>query len=72
MGALKGGRAETLIEKISEIGAFALQPLLTQRSPSIGTSPFIDKVHICLDENLQKYACLSSNALQNRSGDFVI
>ena len=36
MGSLKGGRAETLVEKISELGAWSLQPLLTSRSPAIG------------------------------------
>lgn len=36
LGSLKGGRAETLVEKISELGAWSLQPLLTTRSPSIG------------------------------------
>ena len=37
LGGLKGGRAETLVEKISEVGAWALRPLLTQRSRTIGT-----------------------------------
>lgn len=39
MGGLKGGRAETLVEKVSELGAWSLIPLLTERSPSIGKSP---------------------------------
>ena len=38
MSSLKGGRAETLVEKISELGAWSLTPLLTERSPSIGAS----------------------------------
>ena len=44
LGSLKGGRAETLVEKISELGAWSLQPLLTSRSPSIGEST---KEHSC-------------------------
>ena len=36
LGGLRGGRAETLVEKISEIGAWSLRPLLTTRSRTIG------------------------------------
>ncbi|GAQ90090.1 ribosomal RNA small subunit methyltransferase [Klebsormidium nitens] len=35
-GSLKGGRADWLVEKCTELGASALQPLLTERSPSVG------------------------------------
>ncbi|XP_057527447.1 uncharacterized protein LOC130806402 isoform X2 [Amaranthus tricolor] len=34
-GTLKGGRADWLVEKCTELGASSLTPLLTQRSPSI-------------------------------------
>lgn len=37
LGSLKGGRAETLVEKICELGAWSLQPLLTARSPAMGS-----------------------------------
>lgn len=37
-GSLKGGRADWLVEKCTELGATALQPLLTERSPSVGGS----------------------------------
>ena len=36
LGGLKGGRADTLVEKISELGARSLRPLLTHRSRTIG------------------------------------
>ena len=35
-GSLKGGRADWLVEKASELGAFALLPLLCERSPAVG------------------------------------
>ena len=35
-GSLKGGRADWLVEKCAELGAAALQPLLTARSPVLG------------------------------------
>ncbi|PON40513.1 Ribosomal RNA small subunit methyltransferase E [Parasponia andersonii] len=34
-GSLKGGRADWLIEKCTELGASSVTPLLTERSPSI-------------------------------------
>ncbi|KAH7575426.1 hypothetical protein JRO89_XS02G0108000 [Xanthoceras sorbifolium] len=34
-GTLKGGRADWLIEKCTELGAHSVTPLLTERSPSI-------------------------------------
>ncbi|RZC62801.1 hypothetical protein C5167_024545 [Papaver somniferum] len=34
-GTLKGGRADWLVEKCTELGASSLTPLLTERSPSI-------------------------------------
>lgn len=37
-GSLKGGRADWLVEKCVELGADAFVPLLTQRSPIIGSS----------------------------------
>ncbi len=36
LGGLRGGRAETLVEKVSEFGAWSLRPLLTNRSQTIG------------------------------------
>jgi 16S rRNA (uracil1498-N3)-methyltransferase len=35
-GSLKGGRADWVVEKCAELGAAALVPLLTQRSPAVG------------------------------------
>eukprot|EP00192_Tetraselmis_astigmatica_P024955 CAMPEP_0117652930 /NCGR_PEP_ID=MMETSP0804-20121206/2910_1 /TAXON_ID=1074897 /ORGANISM="Tetraselmis astigmatica, Strain CCMP880" /LENGTH=195 /DNA_ID=CAMNT_0005459051 /DNA_START=663 /DNA_END=1250 /DNA_ORIENTATION=+ len=35
-GSLKGGRSDWLVEKSCELGAFALQPLLTARSERMG------------------------------------
>ncbi|OVA10680.1 Ribosomal RNA small subunit methyltransferase E [Macleaya cordata] len=35
IGTLKGGRADWLVEKCTELGASSLTPLLTERSPSI-------------------------------------
>lgn len=35
-GALKGGRADWLVEKCTELGAAAFVPLLTARSPKAG------------------------------------
>jgi 16S rRNA (uracil1498-N3)-methyltransferase len=37
-GSLKGGRSDWLVEKCAELGAAALTPLLTERSPVIGGS----------------------------------
>jgi len=37
-GSLKGGRADWLVEKVAELGAVALIPLVTERSPFIGSS----------------------------------
>ncbi|KAJ8621988.1 hypothetical protein MRB53_030517 [Persea americana] len=34
-GTLKGGRADWLVEKCTELGASSVTPLLTERSPSI-------------------------------------
>ncbi|CAN0880178.1 Ribosomal RNA small subunit methyltransferase E [Linum grandiflorum] len=34
-GTLKGGRADWLVEKCTELGAHSVTPLLTERSPSI-------------------------------------
>ncbi|CAH2050108.1 unnamed protein product, partial [Thlaspi arvense] len=34
-GSLKGGRADWLVEKCTELGASSITPLLTERSPSI-------------------------------------
>ncbi|XP_048231986.1 ribosomal RNA small subunit methyltransferase E isoform X2 [Ricinus communis] len=34
-GSLKGGRADWLVEKCTELGAHSVTPLLTERSPSI-------------------------------------
>jgi len=35
-GSLKGGRADWLVEKCTELGAWSLCPILTARSPSMG------------------------------------
>lgn len=35
-GSLKGGRSDWLVEKLAELGAAALLPLRTERSPAIG------------------------------------
>ncbi|KAI3438675.1 hypothetical protein D9Q98_001096 [Chlorella vulgaris] len=37
-GSLKGGRSDWLVEKCAELGAAAFVPLLTQRSPNIGSA----------------------------------
>ncbi|KAK7343534.1 hypothetical protein VNO77_12337 [Canavalia gladiata] len=37
-GTLKGGRADWLVEKCTELGANSVTPLLTERSPSISES----------------------------------
>jgi 16S rRNA (uracil1498-N3)-methyltransferase len=38
--SLKGGRADWLVEKCTELGAWGLRPMLTIRSPHLGT-------HLC-------------------------
>lgn len=35
-GTLKGGRSDWLVEKATELGAWCLVPLLTERAPSLG------------------------------------
>ena len=37
--SLKGGRADFLVEKAAELGAYSLRPILTVRSPYLGESP---------------------------------
>ena len=37
--SLKGGRSDFLVEKAAELGAFALRPILTVRSPYLGQPP---------------------------------
>ena len=34
--SLKGGRADFLVEKAAELGAYSLRPILTVRSPYLG------------------------------------
>ena len=34
--SLKGGRADWLVEKVTELGAWSLRPILTVRSPHLG------------------------------------
>ena len=36
--SLKGGRADWLVEKATELGAWGLRPILTIRSPHLGAS----------------------------------
>ncbi|XP_020530890.1 uncharacterized protein LOC18446932 isoform X2 [Amborella trichopoda] len=43
-GTLKGGRADWLIEKCTELGASSVTPLLTERSPSISENR-LDRWH---------------------------
>lgn len=42
--SLKGGRADFLMEKAAELGAFAVRPILTVRSPYLGKPPQIATV----------------------------
>ena len=37
--SLKGGRADFLVEKAAELGAYSLRPILTVRSPYLGKGP---------------------------------
>ncbi|KAG0456831.1 hypothetical protein HPP92_024619 [Vanilla planifolia] len=43
-GSLKGGRADWLIEKCTELGASSVTPLLTERSPNI-TNNRVERLH---------------------------
>ncbi|KAK9176579.1 hypothetical protein WN944_028596 [Citrus x changshan-huyou] len=43
-GTLKGGRADWLVEKCTELGAQSVTPLLTERSPSISENRMIPSV----------------------------
>ncbi|XP_047338836.1 ribosomal RNA small subunit methyltransferase E isoform X2 [Impatiens glandulifera] len=43
-GTLKGGRADWLVEKCTELGASSVTPLLTERSPSISANR-VDRLH---------------------------
>ena len=47
LGGLKGGRADWLVEKATELGAWALQPLLTHRSRTIGRVLFQLQNQVC-------------------------
>ena len=44
-GSLKGGRSDWLVEKCVELGAASFLPLLTERSPTIGSSS-ADELHL--------------------------
>lgn len=43
-GSLQGGRADWLIEKCTELGAWSLRPLLTEHSPGIGAALALSSV----------------------------
>ena len=48
--SLKGGRSDFLVEKAAELGAFALRPILTVRSPYLGQPPSSMPCHpMCTD-----------------------
>ena len=63
LGGLKGGRADTLVEKISELGARSLRPLLTHRSRTIGQ-------HSTL--RVWPSLCASSNDVISGTGSFML
>ena len=60
-GTLKGGRADWLVEKVAELGAKALIPLLTERSPEVadGRASRLDRVAQAAAKQ-----CLRTHALQ--------
>lgn len=35
-GTLQGSRADWLVEKCTELGAWSLRPVITERSPGVG------------------------------------
>ena len=39
-GSLAAGRADMLVEKVTELGAWSLRPVLTRHSPYLGANPF--------------------------------
>lgn len=43
--SLKGGRADFLMEKAAELGAYAVRPILTVRSPYLGEILFCSASH---------------------------
>lgn len=44
-GSLKGGRSDWLVEKCAELGAATFTPLLTERSPVIGSGGAEGRAH---------------------------
>lgn len=45
-GSLQSGRADWLVEKGTELGAWSLRPVLTERSPGIGALPLALQTHL--------------------------
>jgi len=60
-GTLKGGRADWLVEKCTELGAGSFIPILTERSPEVteGRSNRLDRVALAAAKQ-----CLRTHALE--------
>lgn len=58
-GSLQGSRADWLVEKCTELGACSLRPIITERSPGIGT--LLSSPHSVpnwlVRSNIDIYAC---------------
>ncbi|CDP20396.1 unnamed protein product [Coffea canephora] len=63
-GTLKGGRADWLVEKCTELGAGSVTPLLTERSPSISDNRFdrLERVILAASKQCQRLHEMTLNS----------
>ncbi|CAM8941575.1 unnamed protein product [Rhodiola kirilowii] len=63
LGTLKGGRADWLLEKCTELGACSVTPLLTERSPSISENRMdrLERVILAASKQCQRLHKMALN-----------
>ena len=64
--SLKGGRADFLVEKAAELGAYSLRPILTVRSPYLGEIP-IASYRACIPRLTLPPVCSHQAPVQSAS-----
>ncbi|CAL9022622.1 unnamed protein product [Prunus brigantina] len=69
-GTLKGGRADWLVEKCTELGASSLTPLLTERSPTVSENRLdrLQRVNVAAAKQCQRLHEMILNPPKNING----
>ncbi|KAL6270677.1 hypothetical protein ACE6H2_027588 [Prunus campanulata] len=69
-GTLKGGRADWLVEKCTELGASSLTPLLTERSPTVSENRLdrLQRVNMAAAKQCQRLHEMILNPPKNING----